>query len=75
MQQADPDSLALFLYTVLTEPFGVAIPTNNPQGLKQLITSIRNKLKDEMLSRFEIYTSPVNPTSELWLILKPEYRQ
>lgn len=71
---SNPDDLLPLLYHALTTPLGVRIPTSNPQGLREMISRLRAKHKDPLLSRFRIETSATRPTEELWLVLLPEHR-
>lgn len=54
-------------YEALGHPIGIAVPTNDPQRLRQRIYAERAAAKDPLLDCLALRISPSNPTGELWI--------
>lgn len=63
-------NLMELLYDAKREPVGLVVTTDNVEGLRQRLYSVRKE--DPDLATLSFVISPINPSSELWILNKGE---
>lgn len=57
-------------YNALHSQFGIVIQTDNPSLVKQKLYRARSESGDLALGEISICASPLNPSTEIWLVKK-----
>lgn len=62
---------ASLLFSAVSAPFGVSVPTSNPTLLRSKLYAAR-KRDLASFADLSIILSPTNPSAELWIIKRKE---
>lgn len=62
------EAATAFWYNALHEPLGLWIKTTDPNKLKSLLYTARQRSGDPVLMSLAIRTSPMDPKGEIWII-------
>lgn len=61
------------LYEALRSPLGIVVQSEDPEALRARLYKLR--VKDPELACLSFVISPLNPTSDLWILRKPDERR
>ena len=59
-----------FFYQALASPIGIVLEVSSVEAAIQQFVLARKRLADDVLADIEVRRSPINPTSEIWLVKK-----
>jgi hypothetical protein len=54
------------LYEAMVNEIGIIVSCSDPQKLSIKLRMVKNK--DPFFEKLSFYISPINPTSELWIV-------